>query len=448
MKVSIFGTGYVGLVTGTCFAEMGNDVLCLDIDEKKVNSLKRGVVPIFEPGLEPLIKQNFSKKTLNFSSDLEKGVAHGEVIFIAVGTPEEEDGSADLKHVLSVAETIGQFMRDEKVIVDKSTVPVGTADKVKETIEKILLSRNMDLPVHIASNPEFLKEGAAVDDFMKPDRVVIGSETKYAAKLLEDLYAPFNRNHNKIEHMDIRSAELTKYAANVMLATRISLMNEFANLADRLGADIEAVRRGIGSDPRIGFHFIYPGTGYGGSCFPKDVKALIQTGKQVGYETEITKSVESVNSKQKRVLFDQIEKHFDKDIQGKTFALWGLAFKPNTDDMREAPSQVLIKLITENGGKLRAYDPEANETAKKLFKDYENLTICNTIEETLVDAQTVIDALIIVTEWNEFRSPNFSMIKKAMADPVIFDGRNLYDPKQLSELGISYYSIGRPIINA
>ena len=448
MKVSIFGTGYVGLVTGTCFAEMGNDVLCLDIDEKKVNSLKTGVVPIFEPGLAPLIKQNFSKRTLKFSSDLEKGVAHGEVIFIAVGTPEEEDGSADLKHVLSVAETIGQFMRDEKIIVDKSTVPVGTADKVKETIEKILLSRDMDLKVHIASNPEFLKEGAAVDDFMKPDRVVIGSETKYAAKLLEDLYAPFNRNHNKIEHMDIRSAELTKYAANVMLATRISLMNEFAHLADRLDADIEAVRRGIGSDPRIGFDFIYPGTGYGGSCFPKDVKALIQTGKQVGYETEITKSVESVNNKQKRVLFDQIEKHFDKDIQDKTFALWGLAFKPNTDDMREAPSQVLIKLITENGGNLRAYDPEANETAKKLFKDYENLTICNTIEETLVDAQTVIDALIIVTEWNEFRSPNFSMIKKAMADPVIFDGRNLYDPKQLSELGISYYSIGRPIINA
>ena len=448
MKVSIFGTGYVGLVTGTCFAEMGNDVLCLDIDEKKISSLKTGVVPIFEPGLEPLIKQNFAKKTLNFSSDLEKGVAHGEVIFIAVGTPEEEDGSADLKHVLSVAKTIGQFMRDEKVIVDKSTVPVGTADKVKETIEKILLTRDMDITAHIASNPEFLKEGAAVDDFMKPDRVVIGSETKYAAKLLEDLYAPFNRNHNKIEHMDIRSAELTKYAANVMLATRISLMNEFANLADRLGADIEAVRRGIGSDPRIGFHFIYPGTGYGGSCFPKDVKALIQTGKQVGYETEITKSVESVNNKQKRVLFDQIEKHFDKEIQDKTFALWGLAFKPNTDDMREAPSQVLIELITENGGNLRAYDPEANETAKMLFKDHENLTICNTIEETLVDSETVIDALIIVTEWNEFRSPNFSMIKKAMADPVIFDGRNLYDPKQLSELGISYYSIGRPVTNA
>ena len=448
MKVSIFGTGYVGLVTGTCFAEMGNDVLCLDIDEKKVNSLKTGVVPIFEPGLEPLIKQNFAKKTLNFSSDLENGVAHGEVIFIAVGTPEEEDGSADLKHVLSVAETIGQFMQDEKVVVDKSTVPVGTADRVKETIENILLSRDMDLKVHIASNPEFLKEGAAVDDFMKPDRVVIGSETKYAAKLLEDLYAPFNRNHNKIEHMDIRSAELTKYAANVMLATRISLMNEFAHLADRLDADIEAVRRGIGSDPRIGFDFIYPGTGYGGSCFPKDVKALVQTGKQVDYETEITKAVESVNNKQKRVLFDQIEKHFDKNIQGKTFALWGLAFKPNTDDMREAPSQVLIKLITENGGNLRAYDPEANETAKKLFNDYENLTICNTIEETLVDAQTVIDALIIVTEWNEFRSPNFLMIKKAMANPVIFDGRNLYDPKQLSELGISYYSIGRPTINA
>ena len=448
MKVSVFGTGYVGLVTGTCFAEMGNDVLCLDIDEKKVNSLKTGVVPIFEPGLEPLIKQNFAKKTLNFSSDLEKGVAHGEVIFIAVGTPEEEDGSADLKHVLSSAETIGQFMQDDKVVVDKSTVPVGTADRVKETIEKILITRDMDLTVHIASNPEFLKEGAAVDDFMKPDRVVIGSETKYAAKLLEDLYAPFNRNHNKIEHMDIRSAELTKYAANVMLATRISLMNEFAHLADRLDADIEAVRRGIGSDPRIGFDFIYPGTGYGGSCFPKDVKALIQTGKQVDYETEITKAVESVNNKQKRVLFDQIEKHFDKNIQGKTFALWGLAFKPNTDDMREAPSQVLIKLITENGGNLRAYDPEANETAKKLFKDYENLTICNTIEETLVDAQTVIDALIIVTEWNEFRSPNFLMIKKAMANPVIFDGRILYDPKQLSELCISYYSIGRPIINA
>jgi len=448
MKVAIFGTGYVGLVTGTCFAEMGNEVLCIDIDEAKVEALRNGRIPIFEPGLEDLVTANVAKQNLQFSTDTAAGVDHGDIIFIAVGTPEDEDGSADLQYVLSVANSIGQHMASTKVIVDKSTVPVGTADQVQATIAQALADRDSDIPFHVVSNPEFLKEGAAINDFMKPDRVVIGSNSDEAAKLLEQLYAPFNRNHDKIVHMDVRSAELTKYAANVMLATRISLMNEFANLADRLGADIEAVRRGIGTDPRIGYNFIYAGTGYGGSCFPKDVKALIHTADNVGYDAKITRSVEAVNAVQKRTLFDKLVAHFDGDLAGRTFALWGLAFKPNTDDMREAPSATLITLITDAGAQVRAYDAEAADTAQRLFADNDKLTICANSIETLSDANNApADALLIVTEWNEFRSPDFTLLKKALKQPVIFDGRNLYDPQQLARLGFNYYSIGRPSID-
>jgi len=448
MKVAIFGTGYVGLVTGTCFAEMGNEVLCIDIDEAKVEALRNGRIPIFEPGLEDLVTANVAKQNLQFSTDTAAGVDHGDIIFIAVGTPEDEDGSADLQYVLSVANSIGQHMASTKVIVDKSTVPVGTADQVQATIAQALADRDSDIPFHVVSNPEFLKEGAAINDFMKPDRVVIGSNSDEAAKLLEQLYAPFNRNHDKIVHMDVRSAELTKYAANVMLATRISLMNEFANLADRLGADIEAVRRGIGTDPRIGYNFIYAGTGYGGSCFPKDVKALIHTADNVGYDAKITRSVEAVNAVQKRTLFDKLVAHFDGDLAGRTFALWGLAFKPNTDDMREAPSATLITLITDAGAQVRAYDAEAAGTAQRLFAGNDKLTICANSIETLSDANNApADALLIVTEWNEFRSPDFTLLKKALKQPVIFDGRNLYDPQQLARLGFNYYSIGRPSID-
>ena len=448
MKVSIFGTGYVGLVTGTCFAEMGNDVLCVDIDKAKVDALRNGHIPIFEPGLEDLVTANVAKQNLQFSTDTAAGVDHGDIIFIAVGTPEDEDGSADLQYVLSVASSIGQHMTSTKVIVDKSTVPVGTADQVQATVAQALADRGSDITFHVVSNPEFLKEGAAINDFMKPDRVVIGSDSDEAARLLEQLYAPFNRNHDKIVHMDVRSAELTKYAANVMLATRISLMNEFANLADRLGADIEAVRRGIGTDPRIGYNFIYAGTGYGGSCFPKDVKALIHTADNVGYDAKITRSVEAVNAVQKRTLFDKLMAHFDGDITGRTFALWGLAFKPNTDDMREAPSETLITLLTDAGAHIRAYDAEAAETAQRLFAGNDKLTICANSVETLTDANDApADALLIVTEWNEFRSPDFALLKKALKQPVIFDGRNLYAPEQLARLGFSYYSIGRPSID-
>tara|TARA_B100000900_G_scaffold274757_1_gene234794 strand:- start:166 stop:1518 length:1353 start_codon:yes stop_codon:yes gene_type:complete len=448
MKISIFGTGYVGLVTGTCFAEMGNDVLCVDIDKAKVDALRDGHIPIFEPGLEDLVTANVAKQNLQFSTDTAAGVDHGDIIFIAVGTPEDEDGSADLQYVLSVASSIGQHMTSPKIIVDKSTVPVGTADQVQATVAQALADRGSDINFHVVSNPEFLKEGAAINDFMKPDRVVIGSDSDEAARLLEQLYAPFNRNHDKIVHMDVRSAELTKYAANVMLATRISLMNEFANLADRLGADIEAVRRGIGTDPRIGYNFIYAGTGYGGSCFPKDVKALIHTADNVGYDAKITRSVEAVNAVQKRTLFDKLMAHFDGDITGRTFALWGLAFKPNTDDMREAPSETLITLLTDAGAHIRAYDAEAAETAQRLFAGNDKLTICANSAETLTDANDApADALLIVTEWNEFRSPDFALLKKALKQPVIFDGRNLYEPEQLARLGFSYYSIGRPSID-
>jgi UDPglucose 6-dehydrogenase len=439
MKVSIFGTGYVGLVTGSCFAEMGNEVLCVDIDASKVARLQAGEVPIYEPGLTGMVHDNVALGQLRFTTDVVAGIEHGEIIFIAVGTPADEDGSADMQYVLSVANSIGDHMTSEKVIVDKSTVPVGTADQVAQAIEQALKARGEDIPFHVVSNPEFLKEGAAIADFMKPDRIVVGSSSAQGARLLDQLYAPFNRNHDKIVHMDVRSAELTKYAANVMLATRISLMNELANLADLLGADIEAVRRGIGMDPRIGYHFIYPGTGYGGSCFPKDVKALIHTAAQVGYETRIVAGVEAVNADQKRVLFDKLSNHFLHNLAGRTFAMWGLAFKPNTDDLREAPSLTLIHLLNAAGAKVQAYDPEANAQARRLYADNELLEVCDTRNETLVGA----DALLVVTEWNEFRSPDFTALKSALKVPVIFDGRNLYEPDRLRDLGFAYYAIGR-----
>lgn len=439
MRISIFGTGYVGLVTGTCFAEMGNDVLCVDVNADKISQLQAGHVPIYEPGLEGLISANMRRNTLRFDTDLQAAVEHGDYIFIAVGTPEDEDGSADLQYVLAVAATIGQNLSAEKIIIDKSTVPVGTADKVEQTIAAELEKRGVDTPFHVVSNPEFLKEGAAVADFMKPDRIVIGSANAKAAEAMERLYAPFNRNHDKIVHMDARSAEMTKYAANVMLATRISLMNEMANLADLLGADIEDVRRGIGLDPRIGYHFIYAGAGYGGSCFPKDVKALIHSADTEGYQARIMSSVDEVNQAQKRVLFNKAVKHFGDDLEGKTFAIWGLAFKPNTDDMREAPSVTLIDLLTARGARIRAYDPEAGDQARRVFADNDQVSIEDNRFDILDDA----DALFLLTEWNEFRSPDFGRIKDIMREAVVFDGRNLYEPDAMQALGFKHYGIGR-----
>jgi UDPglucose 6-dehydrogenase len=435
----MFGTGYVGLVTGACFAEMGNNVLCVDVDEAKVRALDAGEVPIHEPGLEQIVHANQAAGRLRFTTDAQAGVQHGNILFIAVGTPSDEDGAADLQHVLDVARTVGQHLQEAKIIVDKSTVPVGTADQVRNVIAGALDARGAEIAFDVVSNPEFLKEGAAIADFMKPDRIVIGANDPASTRALEALYAPFNRNHDKIVHMDVRSAELTKYAANVMLATRISLMNELANLADKLDADIEAVRRGIGSDPRIGYNFIYPGTGYGGSCFPKDVKALIHTANQVGYDAAIVSSVEDTNNRQKRVLFDKLLDHFAGDIDGRTFALWGLAFKPNTDDMREAPSLTIMELIFAHGGRVQAYDPAATDEARRIFADQSALTLCTERDDTLDNA----DALIVVTEWNEFRSPDFRQVKAALKSAVIFDGRNLYDPGFLGQLGFVHYAIGR-----
>ena len=439
MKVTLFGTGYVGLVTGTCFAERGNDVLCVDVDAAKVASLSDGEVPIFEPGLEDMVQRNVAAKRLSFTTDANQGVQHGEVIFIAVGTPPDEDGSADLQYVLEVARTIGTHMQSHKVVVNKSTVPVGTADKVHNAIAETLAERKSDLTFDVVSNPEFLKEGAAVVDFMKPDRIVIGTDDPVSARTLTTLYAPFNRNHDKIVHMDVRSAELTKYAANVMLATKISLMNEMANLADRVGADIESVRIGIGSDPRIGYSFIYPGTGYGGSCFPKDVKALINIADQHDFSAELIGSVDAVNDRQKRVLFNKLSAHFDGDLEGKSFALWGLAFKPNTDDMREAPSRTIIDALLDAGATVKAYDPVAMDEARRIYAGTNGLELCEEREATLADS----DALIVVTEWNEFMSPDFHAIKDTLKTPVVFDGRNLYDTEHLNSMGFQHYAIGR-----
>ena len=441
MKITIFGSGYVGLVTGACFAEMGNKVLCVDIDEKKIASFKQGKIPIFEPGLSELIVKNHESGNIDFTSDLKKGVAFSQCIFIAVGTPQDDDGSADLQYVLSVAKTIAENMDDYKVVVDKSTVPVGTAKKVAAEMNKALTTRKVDHEFDVVSNPEFLKEGAAVSDFMRPDRIIIGSESEKATQTLKELYAPFNRNHDRLLVMAPHSAELTKYAANAMLATKISFMNDMANIAERVGADIEDVRIGIGSDPRIGFQFIYPGAGYGGSCFPKDVKALAKSAEDHGYESNLLTAVDLINHRQKELLFQKISAHFKGNLAGKVIALWGLAFKPNTDDMREAPSRVLMEALWEAGAIVRAYDPKASDEVARLYSDKmdNELILLNSADEALEDA----DALAILTEWNEFRSPDFNLLKTHLKESVVFDGRNLFDPDTMAKYGLSYYGIGR-----
>lgn len=444
MKVTFYGIGYVGLVQAAVFADAGHDVCCVDIDETRIENLKKGIIPIYEPGLTPLVEKNFAEGRLTFTSDAQFGVEFGELQFIAVGTPPDEDGSADLKYVLKVAETIATYMQKPKVIIDKSTVPVGTADKVKATVQSILNERKSDLTFSVVSNPEFLKEGAAVSDCKRPDRIIIGTDSSSAEEQMRELYAPFNRNHEKIIVMDIKSAELTKYAANCMLATKISFMNEMANIAERVGADIEHVRHGIGSDPRIGYQFIYPGCGYGGSCFPKDVQALVRTTDNIGYESKILKAVEAVNYAQKHKLFEYITKHYDLKqnpdaIKGKTFALWGLSFKPNTDDMREAPSRILMEQLWEAGAKVQAYDPEAMEETQRIYGNRADLCLMGTKESALNQA----DALVICTEWQNFRAPDFSLIKEKLNESVIFDGRNLYEPQRLNAKQIMYYSIGR-----
>ncbi|HHC72219.1 MAG TPA: UDP-glucose/GDP-mannose dehydrogenase family protein [Thiotrichales bacterium] len=439
MKVTIFGSGYVGLVTGVCLAEVGNHVVCVDVDQGKIDMLNRGEMPIYEPGLKELVLKNVAEKRIEFTTDQARGVEHGVLQFIAVGTPPDEDGSADLQYVLAVAESIGRHMNEYRVIVDKSPVPVGTADKVRERVARVLADRGVEIAFDVVSNPEFLKEGAAIEDFMKPDRIVVGTDSERAAELLQELYAPFNRNHERLIQMDIRSAELTKYAANAMLATKISFMNELSNLAERLGADIEKVRVGIGSDPRIGYHFIYPGCGYGGSCFPKDVQALERTASEAGYTAELLQAVERVNYRQKRVIPAKIERHYNGELAGKTFAVWGLAFKPRTDDMREASSRTLMEWLWEKGARVRAFDPEAMGEARRIYGERADLVLCGSPEEALEGA----DALVIMTEWNVFRSPDFATIRAALTEPVIFDGRNLYDPEHLLEQGFRYYAIGR-----
>jgi UDPglucose 6-dehydrogenase len=438
MRITIFGSGYVGLVTGACLADAGNHVLCVDVDERKTAMLQRGEVPIHEPGLESLIRRSADAGRLRFTTDAKEGVDHGLFQLIAVGTPPDEDGSADLRYVLAVARTIGEHMTDYKVVVTKSTVPVGTADKVRAAVRESLDKRHARVEFDMVSNPEFLKEGAAIADFMRPDRVVIGTDSDRATELLRSLYEPFTHNRDRMIVMDVRSAELTKYAANAMLATRISFMNELANLAERFGADIESVRIGLGSDPRIGYAFIYPGLGYGGSCFPKDVQALQRSAQEVGYDASILAAVESVNERQKQILFNKIKAHFG-ELRGKTVAIWGLAFKPNTDDMREAASRVLMESLWAAGAKVRAYDPVAMPECLRIYGDRADLALCKTSHDALKGA----DALAIVTEWREFRSPDFEHIKGALNTPVIFDGRNIYDPEQMAQAGFSYYAIGR-----
>ncbi len=439
MRVTIFGTGYVGLVTGTCLAEVGHDVMCVDIDQAKVDDLNRGVVPIFEPGLAPLVQANHAAGRLHFTSDPVESIAHGEVIFIAVGTPPDEDGSADLQYVLAVARTIGRHIEAPAVVVDKSTVPVGTADKVRATIANELAARKVQVAFEVVANPEFLKEGDAVNDCMRPDRIIIGSSSAEAIDTLRRLYAPFNRNHDRIVEMDVRSAELTKYAANAMLATKISFMNEIANIAELVGADVEMVRQGIGSDPRIGWHFIYPGAGYGGSCFPKDVQALARIAQQAGCDGHLLNAVETVNELQKGHLFELVQRHYGGDVTGKTFALWGLAFKPDTDDMREAASRRVLEQLWSAGARVRAYDPEAGAEARRIYGEREDLDYCDSEYHALDGA----DALIVVTEWKQFRSPDFPRLHAALADRTIFDGRNLYHPDEVETAGIAYYGIGR-----
>jgi UDPglucose 6-dehydrogenase len=439
MNITIYGSGYVGLVTATCLADVGNDVVCMDIDQQKIDQLNQGTIPIYEPGLEAMVKENHASGRLKFTTDVKEAVDHGLFQFIAVGTPPDEDGSADLQYVLAVANAIADHMNDYRIIVNKSTVPVGTADKVRTTITQRLTDQSKSCEFDVVSNPEFLKEGAALTDFMKPDRIIIGTDNPRTTELLKILYAPFNRSRERIIAMDIRSAELTKYAANAMLATKISFMNELANLAEIFGADIEHVRQGIGSDTRIGYHFIYPGCGYGGSCFPKDVKALEKTAQEYGYNAELLTAVESVNNRQKQLLFKKILKHYHGDIKGKTFALWGLAFKPKTDDMREAPSRVLLEALIDAGATVRAFDPEAMHEARKIYAGKQGLILCQTQDETLKGA----NALCVVTEWKNFWSPDFDDLKVKLSDAVIFDGRNLYNPDSLKKLDITYYGIGR-----
>lgn len=441
MKVTVFGIGYVGLVQAAVLAEVGHDVVCIDVDADKVERLKQGHIPIYEPGLEPLVKENHAAGRLNFSTDAAAGVKHGEVQFIAVGTPPDEDGSADLKYVLAVASTIAQHMENHKIIIDKSTVPVGTGDKVKAKVQEILAARSRgDLSFDVVSNPEFLKEGSSVADCMKPDRIIIGTNNKDTENIMRELYSPFNRNHEKIIVMDVKSAELTKYAANCMLATKISFMNEIANLAEFLGADVEKVRHGIGSDPRIGYQFIYPGIGYGGSCFPKDVQALVQTAEKINFDAKILKAVEARNNEQKTILFKKIYAHFNGNLSGKVFAVWGLSFKPNTDDMREAPSRVLIESLWSSGARVQAFDPEAMAEAQRIYGNRDDFFLCGTKESALKGA----NALVIVTEWQAFRAPDFEAVKQLLLEPLIFDGRNIYDPNRMHAKGIRYYSVGRP----
>ncbi|EKD37423.1 MAG: hypothetical protein ACD_75C01136G0002 [uncultured bacterium] len=440
MNVTVFGVGYVGLVQAAVLADVGHNVCCVDVDEKKIEGLKNGVIPIYEPGLAELVSTNYEKKRLEFTTDAQKGVKHAELLFIAVGTPPDDDGSADLRYVLAVAGIIAKHMTEGKIIIDKSTVPVGTADKVRAHMTAILRERKLDVPLHVASNPEFLKEGSALDDCQRPERIIIGSDSDVVEERMRELYEPFSRSHDKIMIMDVRSAEFTKYAANCLLATKISFMNEMSNLAERMGVDIEQVRRGIGSDSRIGYQFIYPGCGYGGSCFPKDVQALERSAREIGYEAQILRAVESVNYQQKEKLFEHICSFYPEGVAGKTFAVWGLSFKPNTDDMREASSRVLIESLWKAGAKVQAYDPEAMEEAQRIYGNHrDDFTLMGTKEAALHGAS----ALAIVTEWKSFRVPDFKNLLAELKDKVIFDGRNLYDPARVEAMGLAYYGIGR-----
>ncbi|MGL4764730.1 MAG: UDP-glucose dehydrogenase family protein [Aeromonas sp.] len=440
MKVTIFGTGYVGLVQAAVLAEVGHQICCIDVDEARIAALRQGQIPFYEPGLAPLVESHLASGRLHFSADPAVGVEHADLLLIAVGTPADEDGSADLQHVLAVADTIGRLMSRPKLVVTKSTVPVGTAQQVRQHIQAQLLERDVALECDVAANPEFLKEGAAVSDCMRPDRIIIGCDSETALEQLRTLYAPFNRNHDRIVVMDLRSAELTKYAANAMLATRISFMNEMAALAEELGADIEAVRQGIGADPRIGYHFLYPGCGYGGSCFPKDIQSLLHTAHRVDCDTPLLAAVEQVNRRQQQKMAERLLSHFGPDLRGRTFALWGLAFKPGTDDMREAPSRPLLAAIWAAGGRVQAFDPKAMARARELYGERPDLLLCPTQESALEGA----DALLICTEWQSFRVPDFARMKSLLASPVIIDGRNLYDPVRLHQQGFCYYAIGRP----
>ncbi|KPM79560.1 UDP-glucose dehydrogenase family protein [Cobetia sp. UCD-24C] len=439
MKITIFGSGYVGLVTGTCLADVGHDVVCMDVDAAKIEGLKQGEIPIYEPGLEGMLLRNVEAGRLSFTTDAREAVEHGVLQFIAVGTPPDEDGSADLKYVLSVATTIGEHMNDYKVIIDKSTVPVGTADRVKARVNDVLKDRGASVDFDVCSNPEFLKEGAALDDFTRGARIVVGTDSEAVRERMRECYAPYNRNHEKLMFMDVRAAELTKYAANAMLATKISFMNEISNLAERLGADIEEVRRGIGSDPRIGYHFIYPGCGYGGSCFPKDVQALARTASQIGYEAELLTAVESVNKRQKVTLFDKLSRAFDGDLKGKTIAVWGLAFKPNTDDMRDAPSRTLMEALWAAGATVQAYDPEAMKECRRIYGERDELVLVADRQQAVKGA----DALVICTEWKEFRTLDGEWLKSQLGFPVVVDGRNLFEPSAMKAAGLMYYAVGR-----